>query len=202
MKTTFTKKEDNYIIDNYLKIPIKRIAKNIGRSGYGVSHRMKKLNLVVPKDLAAKRKKESMYRKGQTPHNKGKKQVEFMSAEAIEKTKKTRFKKGRQPHNTKFNGYEKICSDGYVYLRVSKGIFKLKHVYNWEAIHGKIPKSHCLKCIDGNKQNTDPTNWRLISRAENMYRNSKLNYPENLIPSLVLVNEINNTINNIKNGTK
>ena len=30
------------------------------------------------------------------------------------------------------------------------------HLLNWEAINGPIPKSHCLKCLDGNRLNVAP----------------------------------------------
>ena len=39
------------------------------------------------------------FKKGEPSPNKGKRQCEFMSASAIEKTKPTRFKKGQTPHN-------------------------------------------------------------------------------------------------------
>ena len=76
------------------------------------------------------------------------------------------FKKGHEPHNTKYNGHERITKEGYIEIRIKKGEYRLKHLYNWEQINGKLPKNHCLSCVDGNKQNTDPNNWKIISRAE------------------------------------
>ena len=35
----------------------------------------------------------------------------------------------------------------------------------WEEVNGPIPDGHCLKCVDGNKSNTDPKNWLSIPRA-------------------------------------
>jgi hypothetical protein len=70
------------------------------------------------------------FKKGQLPVNKGKKQIEFMSIEAIKKTVATRFKKGNKPHNT----YEKdgiitsrIDNSGrpYLYIRTSVGKWEL-----------------------------------------------------------------------------
>jgi hypothetical protein len=43
---------------------------------------------------------KTAFKKGHVPVNKGKKQTEFMTREAIERTKNTRFKKGHLPHNS------------------------------------------------------------------------------------------------------
>jgi hypothetical protein len=196
---SFTETESQFIKANYLKIPIKTIGRQIGRSGCGVAGFMKRNALVVPKNLAEQRKKNSHFKTGMIAHNKGKKQTEFMSAKAIESTKKTRFKKGRLPHNTNYNGHERITKDGYIEMRISVGKYRLKHLYNWEKLNGKLPKSHCLMCLDSNKLNADPSNWRLISRSENMFRNSKLNYAEEVISSLVIKRKLTKQIENLDN---
>ena len=76
------------------------------------------------------------------------------------------YKKGHIPHRKKYLGHENIRPDGYVDINVSKiGVkrrYVLKHKYLWERQHGPVPKGMCLKCLDGNKQNTDPSNWELI----------------------------------------
>jgi hypothetical protein len=35
----------------------------------------------------------------------------------------------------------------------------------WEAANGPLPRDHALKCLDGNRLNTDPANWACIPRA-------------------------------------
>lgn len=86
----------------------------------------------------------------------------------------TRFKKGHSPLNTKFAGHERIRKeDGYVEISINEtnphtGFerrYILKHKYLWEKKNGPIPKGMCLKCIDGNRQNSDPANWELIKRG-------------------------------------
>ena len=57
------------------------------------------------------------YKKGSVPSNKGKKQSEYMSPEAIEKTKKTRFKKGNTPKNFKDVGSTRVTVDGYIEIK-------------------------------------------------------------------------------------
>lgn len=112
--------------------------------------------------------------------------------------KRTQFKKGNVPHNTKHNGYERINADGYVEVRIKKGKFALKQRLVWEDANGPIPKSHIVVFKDGNKQNCRIDNLELITRAENMIRNSVHNYPEELVPSLTYVARINNKLKQLE----
>lgn len=199
-RTTFSEKEDEFIKENYLSIPVKTIAKRLNRSGCGVSGRLKSLGLVIPKSIIEQRKIESQYKKGRTPENKGKKQSEFMSPEAIEKTKATRFKKGNLPHNTNYDGHERLCKDGYLEVRVSLGVYKLKQRLVWEEVNGAIPESHIITFKDRNPLNCDIDNLEIISRIENMYRNSRHGFPKEIIPSMVLTKKIENKLNTLQDG--
>lgn len=104
---------------------------------------------------------------GQVSHNKGKK-MPFNANSA-----KTQFKKGQQPHNTKFLGHENVTKDGYVEISVAEpnphtGFdrrYVLKHRHVWEQANGPLPQGMCLKCLGGDKTNTDPSNWEVIPRA-------------------------------------
>jgi hypothetical protein len=88
------------------------------------------------------------------------------------------YKPGNVPHNA--TGYH----DGmlvtrhkagepspYRYRRLAKGKWILSHRYNWEQLHGPIPKTHCLKCRTCDTLNDAPDNWELISRNELAQRN-------------------------------
>lgn len=107
------------------------------------------------------------FSKGHTPDNKGKK-MPFNARNAA-----TQFKKGHKPHNTKYEGHERITVDGYVEISINEtnphtGFerrYVLKHRHLWEQKHGPLPDDHCLKCLDGNRQNTDPSNWESIPRG-------------------------------------
>lgn len=107
------------------------------------------------------------FEKGQTPFNKGKPHP--TRGRAAE----TQFKKGGLPHNTKWLGHERVSKDGYVELSIAETNphtgyerrYVLKHRYLWEQANGPVPKDHALKCLDGNKQNTDPSNWEPVARA-------------------------------------
>lgn len=105
--------------------------------------------------------------KGQVPYNKGK--ARPYNANSA----RTQFKKGRLPHNTKYLGHERLDKNGYLEISVAETNphtgyerrYVLKHRYLWEQKNGQVPKGHALKCLDGNRLNTDPSNWVLISRS-------------------------------------
>lgn len=151
------------------------------------------------KDLILKVGANTRFKKGSVPPNKGKKQSEYMSPEAIEKTKATRFKPGMVPANTKYDGHERMDREGYVYIRISKGKYVLKHQYLWEQKNGPVPPKHILVFKDGIKTNTDPDNLELITMRENLRRNSIHRFPEELKEIIHLKNKLKRKIKNIQN---
>lgn len=112
---------------------------------------------------------------GQVSWNKGGK-MPYNAASA-----RTQFKKGNAPHNTKYAGHERIEKDGYILISINEtnprtGFsrrYVLKHKYLWEQQHGPLPKGMCLKCLDGNRTNTDPSNWEAIPRGVNALLNGR-----------------------------
>ena len=85
-----SKKEIDQILTEYLDKPVKRLANEIGTSYSVVMRVLKEHDLTIPKEIIEQRKNMGRFKKGQVSYNKGLKQSEFMSSEAIEKTKKTR----------------------------------------------------------------------------------------------------------------
>jgi hypothetical protein len=177
-RTSFTQQEDDIIRREYLNYPVKTLVEKFlpGRSFTGVDGRLKAMGLSIPADLVEARKKESRYKQGATPMNKGKKQTEFMTPEAIARTTGTRFKKGSTPHNTRSDFEISIRKDKsgipYQYIRVSLGKWELLQRYVWEQHHGKIPAKHIIAFRDKNSLNCDISNLELLSMAENVLRNS------------------------------
>ena len=107
------------------------------------------------------------FKKGNIPHNKGKKIEEYTSKQGIESSKKTRFKKGNIPSNYRPVGSERITKDGYIEIKIADpNKWRLKHIIVWEKKHGKIPKKHAILFLDGNKQNISINNLMLITREE------------------------------------
>jgi transcriptional regulator with XRE-family HTH domain len=179
-RTTATKADDKFLKKHYLKMGIKTMAKAIGRSDCLVRGRLRQLGLIQPPEVIEKIKQESRIKPGTVSWNKGKEQASYMSAEAIERTKATRFKKGNVPGNAKENDgaitlrqdHPERGGSPYYYIRISLGKWKPLHQHKWEEKNGPVPKGMCLWFIDQNTLNTDPDNLELITRAENMKRNS------------------------------
>lgn len=200
--TSFTKEEEQKIKDEYLDKPVKRLADELGVSCGRIKRFLDRNNLDIPQETINKRKLMNRFKKGHTPFNRGKKQSEYMSAEAIEKTKATRFQKGHKPHNTKYDGVVSLRADKtgrhYKYIRISEGVWELYHRSVWERVNGKIPEGHLIAFKDGNSLNTRLDNLEMISMVENMYRNSTHDYPEEIIPSMVLINKLENKLKDLK----
>lgn len=134
---------------------------------------------------------QSRYHKGREPENKGKP----MPKEVYEKVKRTMFKKGNKPHNTKYDGHERISKDGYAEIRVRLGKYVLKHRHIWEQANGKVPTGYIVVFKDRNPNNIVLDNLELISREENMLRNTIHRFPAELKSTIRLVNKLKRTIN-------
>ena len=105
---------------------------------------------------------------GQVAHNKGKPKPYHPNSAA------NWFQKGNRPHSAREPGHEMVDKrDGYVWMIVAErnpytGAATRrvqKHRWLWERAHGKVPDGHVLKCLDGDKTNTDPSNWEAIPQA-------------------------------------
>lgn len=107
------------------------------------------------------------YPKGHVPENKGQTMPWNANSAA------TRFQKGNRPHNMKYLGHERVSKDGYVEVSIAETNphtgFERRHVQKhrhlWEQANGPVPDGHALKCLDGDRTNTDPANWRAVPRA-------------------------------------
>jgi hypothetical protein len=135
---------------------------------------------VRPQNLHALRKRmgwktgrTGQFEKGAVSHNKGQRCAPGTGGRHPN-AQRTQFRAGALPHNTKGAGHERIdTKDGYVVLIVAEtnpwtGAATRpvhKHRWLWEQQHGPIPEGMALKCLDGNKLNTDPSNWELIPRG-------------------------------------
>lgn len=134
---------------------------------------------VRPQNLHALRKRmgwktgrSGCFEKGMTPANKGRRCAEGKGGRHPN-ARRTQFKKGSAPHNTNYVGHERVSKDGYVEISVDEvnpytGFerrYVLKHRWLWEKANGPVPEGHALKCLDGDRTNTDPSNWEPVPRA-------------------------------------
>lgn len=86
----------------------------------------------------------------------------------------TQFKKGnrtgRANHLYQPIGTERVSKSGYRERKVNddmplKRRWRAVHLIEWEKVNGPVPAGHCLKSLDGDRLNTDPTNWVAVPRA-------------------------------------
>ena len=202
-----TSAQEAYIKKEYLTKPIKRISNELNISFGRVQRFLDKNNLTIPPEIILKRKLASQFKANHLPFNKGKKQKEYMSKQAIERTKATRFKSNHVPANTNKIGngavvwrIDKDSSKSYQYIRIEKSVWVLYHRHLWQARHGPIPKDQIVIFIDGDTKNVNINNLKLISRRENMYRNSVHEYAKETIPTLLLINELETKLKSLKHG--
>lgn len=107
------------------------------------------------------------FKKGNVPHNKGKKGVCAKGSE------KGWFKKGNVPVQHKEVGTERITKDGYIEIKVEEpNKWMLKHRFVWEQENGKVPKGYIVIFKDGNRLNTGLENLILVKRSVSLRMNN------------------------------
>lgn len=192
-RTSSTPEIDRFLKKNYLSMPVKRMAYKINKSHCFVSTRMRQLNLVTPRHIIEKFKRDTWIKPGNIPVNKGKK----MSIALYKKCAPTMFKKGNLPHNTKADGCISIRHDhpnrrGYRYkwIRIAIGKWEMLHVHNWKKAHGRIPKGYIVVFKDGNTMNCSLSNLEMITLAENMKRNTIHRYPMELKQTMRMIGKL------------
>lgn len=108
------------------------------------------------------------FKKGHIPANKGKKGIRYPGSE------KGWFKPGHTPKNHKPVGSERVDVDGYVWIKVAEpNKYRQKHRVVWEEANGPVPKNCNIIFRDGNRQNTDLANLRLVTKREMLVMNNK-----------------------------
>lgn len=171
--------EDKILTKLYPKMTNQEIGERMGVKASAIDARAFKLGLKKDPEWRYMCSMVSAFQKGSVPANKGRRQKEYMSKAAIERTKATRFKKGQLPKNTLCDGAIRIRrtsiargSRQYKVIRIALGKWVELSRYNWEKKHGPIPKGMRLHCKSKDPLNCDPGNWELISGADAVRRNS------------------------------
>lgn len=168
-KTICTPDQDQIILAKYMSTPVTVLAAELGISSTALYNRYRGLGLKVPQHIVDSFKQR--YKLGDASPHKGKKQSEYMSPEAIERTKATRFQKGSLPHNTyKEDGVLSLRSyhsgKKYWHIRVSIGVWEPYHTYLWEKAHGKLSESEVIVFLDSNHLNCELSNMKVMSRSD------------------------------------
>lgn len=154
----------------------------------------------IPREIIEQRKQEFRIQPGQVPMNKGKRQTDYMTPEQIARTTATRFHKDQKIWNEAKNGDIRIRNGSanrkgakpHKHIRISKAVWKELQIYNWEKKHGPVPKGYVLACKDGDTLNCKPSNWKLITMADNVRRNAGWrNMSDEYIASMLVRKKIN-----------
>lgn len=202
-----------YLRDKYADTRIEELSEHLGLNAGQIYHKANALGIKKSMDLIRELAKENISdkflsyskKKGDVPHNKGVK----MRPDVYARCKGTMFKKGNLPANTKEDGFLSLRnSKGFkcIYVRVALGKWVPYSRHIWEQHNGAIPPNHIIAFKDGNWQNCDISNLTLMSREENMKRNSLHNYPKEISNLIALraafSRKVNNLIKTKKNDTK
>lgn len=176
----------------------KAIARKLGRSDTFVRNVMKRNNLIVPHAIIEQRRLDSQFKAGRQPFNKGKKQSEYMSEEAIARSRATCFKKGHTPANTvedmqiTLRVHAKRRNQNYYYIKTRDQGWELLHRYIWRLAKGPIPENCNVQFKDGNPLNVTLDNLYLISRGDQAIINHRggIKIPHELHETLLLIAQI------------
>lgn len=192
----FSPMEDEYIHRHIPNRSIKKIAKELKRDQTYVSKRAHELGY---SELIQEKAMKSRFQKGHETFNKGKNMKDYLDPDTIEKIKKSQFQKGHEPHNTTYDGHVSLRHDSktgipYFHIRVRKGHFEHLHRYIWEKENGPVPEGKIVVFKNGDTLDVRIDNLQVISREENMLRNSKHNIPREVIPSMAMISQIKNKI--------
>ena len=187
--------------------PTKKIADDLGLSESSVYNKAHAMGIKKdPKYLRSTQfpsgylgGKATQFQKGHVPANKGQK----MSKEVYKKVAHTMFKKGSKPMNTEPIGtiHQRKDTGGkmYQYIKLSDSNWQLLNRYTWEMHNGPIPKGMIIVYKDGNYLNNYINNLLMITKKENMARNTIQRYPAELQNVMKLKCKL---IKKINNGTK
>ena len=161
------------------------------------------LSSIPHKTGMVKAGKPFRFPKGHVPLNAGKK-AWWNPGRSVH----TRFKKGQFPPNRDPDFYVigalRVNTDGYIDMRTSfrpgahgwRGL----HLVLWEDAHGPLPKGHCLRFKDGDGLNVELDNLELITRRDNMLRNSVHLLPPELKSTIHMLGRLKRRIREKQDG--
>ncbi|MDP1026365.1 HNH endonuclease [Sphingomonas sp. KR1UV-12] len=113
------------------------------------------------------------FEKGQVPANKGTR-CKPGKGGLHPNAQRTQFRKGGRTGKAALNykpiGTERVSKDGYRERKVHDGLpmrsrWQLVQRLEWEAVNGPVPAGYALKCLDGDRLNTNPGNWEALPRG-------------------------------------
>ncbi len=167
----WTEEEEKRLVKLYKTKSRKEIATILNKTKNQISNKLFQLGITLSEKERKRRLEKTYFKKGFIPWNKNLKGLHF--------SPDTEFKKGHLPVNTTYDGCIRVRighkdrkGRRYKWIRIAKSKWIMLQHYNWLNSGREIPKGYLLACKDGNTLNCEPDNWELITRAENLKRNS------------------------------
>lgn len=154
-----------------------------------------RINTQHPNAIAARIKP------GNVPHNKG-----IKGWRAGGRSTETQFKPGQKPINTwKPIGHERIVDGGYLQRKMTdtgdtRRDYVCVHHLIWIAANGPIPRGHIVVFRNGDKTDIRLENLELITKQENMKRNSVHNWPKEILKVQQMKNGLMRRVNKLIKG--
>lgn len=106
------------------------------------------------------------------------------------------FRKGHRPQTWRPVGSERVNPDGTLERKVANpGRWKPVKTLIWIAANGRIPRGRFVVHADRDRSNFDLSNLELVSRAENMRRNTYHRYPKEIADLIQLRGALQRQIN-------
>jgi len=195
----FTNQELEFIKSNYQHLYCKEIAIKLHCSIYSIYNVAHRLNLqkgTYPwnRGFAGKgicKKNRASFIKGIIPWNTGTK--------GICKANNGSFKKGIIPYNTGHDGDIRIRKNKkrkpYKFYRVSKMHWIHYHRKIWMDTYGPIPAGYIIVFKNNDQMDVRIENLEMITREENMRRNTIQKYPEELRVTMQTLGRLKHLIN-------
>jgi len=181
----------------------KTLARVMGRTEYSIYVAATKRNICKSaeyrKNLASdvtRRNAATRFRKGHVPANKGLRRPGF----APGRMRETQFKSGqvssRWDPEIYAVGALRINSDGILEIKVAPGArqWVILARYVWATERGPIPPGHVVRVKVVDPYDVDIDNLELLTRAENMRRNSIHNLPQPLRNTIQLLGQLKRRI--------
>jgi hypothetical protein len=186
----WTAAEESSLRDLYPNTPMPDMAKVFDRPYWSIYNKAFALGLerseaYLASEHACRLRRENnpgvgyRFQKGHSSWNKG---ISFISGG---RSAETQFSAGTMPHNHVPVGTERITSDGIRQRKTHDDgpaykRWRSVHMIIWEEHNGAVPKGHMVVFRDRNTKNIQIDNLEMITRGENMRRNTIHRYPPEL----------------------
>jgi len=202
VKKLWTDQENRFLKLHYPDTPTYQLAEKLNRSTRSVYHHAYALGIQKSKEFldtpmsgrlrAGNRCGEpTKFKPGHKPHNAGVK-----GWQAGGNATKTQFQPGHRPHNSVPVGSERVTKDGIHQRKVSEpNNWRSIHALLWEKHQGPVSKGCIVVFKNGNSSDIRIENLEMITRGENLVRNSINNLPKPLAEVCRLRGVLNRHIN-------